>query len=476
VYPLSSDIYRNPPPSRSMTEESTGSGPSPGPSSDPGSGSSSPIGLPLPVIPTGLFPIAPADMHKLWLQLAMNMGMGGVPPGFPLAGAAPTPMGAVPAGLAPGAPLVPRPPSSSSDTISPGSSGNVAADQVSKRCEQLEEAGDIDSLAKFLYALPREVAEEVAIQEPVLRARAIVYFHMGMFAEMKAILASHKFQIACHGKLQMMWQEAHYQEAEKARGRPLGPVDKYRVRKKFPMPRTIWDGEQKTHCFKERTRSLLREWYLKDPYPNPSKKKELASATGLTPMQVGNWFKNRRQRDRAAAAKNKSNVIGVELKKAGGSDGLSSDDEDDFDDSTTDSPSPHEDPSDLSHSLLASSLLGKRPSPSSLPFPSLLSQDGLPFNPMVFLMNMLPSNPGLLSLMPQLAAANAAAAAQSSPPAATRLPTPPSTPAGTGPKRSKLSIDEILNLKTTKEDRHSASPASASSSSVTDQSPTTSTS
>jgi hypothetical protein len=42
----------------------------------------------------------------------------------------------------------------------------------------------------------------------------------------------------------------------------LGPVDKYRVRKKYPLPRTIWDGEQKTHCFKERTRSLLREWYL----------------------------------------------------------------------------------------------------------------------------------------------------------------------------------------------------------------------
>lgn len=84
-----------------------------------------------------------------------------------------------------------------------------------------------------------------------------------------------------------------------------GPVDKYRVRKKFPLPRTIWDGEQKTHCFKERTRSLLREWYLQDPYPNPTKKRELAQATGLTPTQVGNWFKNRRQRDRAAAAKHR---------------------------------------------------------------------------------------------------------------------------------------------------------------------------
>lgn len=33
---------------------------------------------------------------------------------------------------------------------------------------------------------------------------------------------------------------AHYVEAEKLRGRPLGAVGKYRVRRKFPLPRTIW--------------------------------------------------------------------------------------------------------------------------------------------------------------------------------------------------------------------------------------------
>ena len=56
-------------------------------------------------------------------------------------------------------------------------------------------------------------------------------------------------------------------------------VDKYRVRKKYPFPNTIWDGEQKSHCFKERTRSILREAYLKNPYPNPAKKRELGSLT-----------------------------------------------------------------------------------------------------------------------------------------------------------------------------------------------------
>ncbi|KAG7228525.1 hypothetical protein INR49_007699 [Caranx melampygus] len=185
---------------------------------------------------------------------------------------------------------------------------NFSPEQVASVCETLEETGDIERLGRFLWSLPVApgACEAINKHESILRARAVVAFHTGNFRDLYHILENHKFTKDSHGKLQAMWLEAHYQEAEKLRGRPLGPVDKYRVRKKFPLPRTIWDGEQKTHCFKERTRSLLREWYLQDPYPNPSKKRELAQATGLTPTQVGNWFKNRRQRDRAAAAKNSS--------------------------------------------------------------------------------------------------------------------------------------------------------------------------
>ncbi|XP_009331030.1 PREDICTED: homeobox protein SIX6 [Pygoscelis adeliae] len=196
---------------------------------------------------------------------------------------------------------------------------NFSPQQVAGVCETLEESGDIERLGRFLWSLPVAPAacEALNKNESVLRARAIVAFHTGNYRELYHILENHKFTKESHAKLQALWLEAHYQEAEKLRGRPLGPVDKYRVRKKFPLPRTIWDGEQKTHCFKERTRHLLREWYLQDPYPNPSKKRELAQATGLTPTQVGNWFKNRRQRDRTVTGTGQVAGGGVNISTKG---------------------------------------------------------------------------------------------------------------------------------------------------------------
>jgi len=252
--------------------------------------------------------------QQIHFPQALRMALG-LPPGHSPSGLPPPPPssgggnsgsssgGTAGLGGGGGSPLLPNPmlAAASLPTL------NFSVGQVAAVCETLEESGDIERLARFLWSLPvaHPNIAELGKSESVLRARAIVSYHSGNFRDLYHILETHKFGKGSHAKLQAMWLEAHYQEAEKLRGRPLGPVDKYRVRKKFPLPRTIWDGEQKTHCFKERTRSLLREWYLQDPYPNPTKKRELAQATGLTPTQVGNWFKNRRQRDRAAAAKNR---------------------------------------------------------------------------------------------------------------------------------------------------------------------------
>ena len=82
------------------------------------------------------------------------------------------------------------------------------------------------------------------------------------------------------------------------RNRPLGAVDKYRLRRKFPLPKTIWDGEETIYCFKEKSRAALKDCYRINRYPTPDEKRSLAKKTGLTLTQVSNWFKNRRQRDR----------------------------------------------------------------------------------------------------------------------------------------------------------------------------------
>ncbi|XP_070577545.1 homeobox protein six1-like [Ptychodera flava] len=174
-------------------------------------------------------------------------------------------------------------------------------EQVACVCEVLQQSGNIERLGRFLWSLP--ACEHLHKNESVLKAKAIVAFHRGNFRELYKILESNNFSPQNHAKLQALWLKAHYIEAEKLRGRPLGAVGKYRVRRKFPLPRTIWDGEETSYCFKEKSRGVLREWYAHNPYPSPREKRELAEGTGLTTTQVSNWFKNRRQRDRAAEAK-----------------------------------------------------------------------------------------------------------------------------------------------------------------------------
>lgn len=88
------------------------------------------------------------------------------------------------------------------------------------------------------------------MNESVLKAKAVVAFHRGHFKELYHLLEHHQFSPQNHAKLQNLWLKAHYVEAEKLRGRPLGAVGKYRVRRKFPLPHTIWDGEETSYCFK----------------------------------------------------------------------------------------------------------------------------------------------------------------------------------------------------------------------------------
>ncbi|XP_062857418.1 homeobox protein SIX4b isoform X1 [Trichomycterus rosablanca] len=169
-------------------------------------------------------------------------------------------------------------------------------EQVACVCEALLQGGNVERLARFLWSLPQ--SELLRGNESILKAQAIVAFHQARYQELYVILENHNFSPCNHSSLQDMWYKARYTEAEKARGRPLGAVDKYRLRRKYPLPRTIWDGEETVYCFKERSRNALKDMYKRNRYPSPAEKRNLAKITGLSLTQVSNWFKNRRQRDR----------------------------------------------------------------------------------------------------------------------------------------------------------------------------------
>ncbi|CAM6001378.1 unnamed protein product, partial [Sphagnum balticum] len=95
-----------------------------------------------------------------------------------------------------------------------------------------------------------------------------------------------------------LWFSAHYAQVQARRLKPLGAVEKYRLRKKYPPPFTIWDGQETVYSFKENSRKALRQHYRANKYPSADEKKTIAVRTGLTFVQVSNWFKNRRQRDK----------------------------------------------------------------------------------------------------------------------------------------------------------------------------------
>lgn len=86
----------------------------------------------------------------------------------------------------------------------------------------LQQAGSVERLARFLWSLPE--CARLRKNESVLKAQAVVAFHHGNFKELYQILESNTFSSHNHNKLQLLWLKAHYIEAERLRGRPLGAV------------------------------------------------------------------------------------------------------------------------------------------------------------------------------------------------------------------------------------------------------------
>ncbi|KAH8860983.1 Protein sine oculis [Schistosoma japonicum] len=136
-------------------------------------------------------------------------------------------------------------------------------------------------------------------RESIIKALAIVAYEDENYAFVYKLLEYNHFSEMHQPVLQQLWYNTHYAEVQKSRDRPLTAVDKYRIRRKYPLPTTIWDGEETVYCFKQNVRRQLTEYYQRNKYPNSDEKYKLSIKTGLTITQISNWFKNHRQRDKS---------------------------------------------------------------------------------------------------------------------------------------------------------------------------------
>ncbi|ESO09868.1 hypothetical protein HELRODRAFT_143898, partial [Helobdella robusta] len=171
-------------------------------------------------------------------------------------------------------------------------------EQIDCICSALIQKQDYSTLDQFLQSHYSSSNVWKNVSEEVLKAKATLAYHQQHFRKLFEILTCKTFHHSSHNYLQHLWYQAHYAEAQRIRGRPLGAVDKYRLRKKYPLPKTIWDGEETVYCFKEKSRHTLKVSFKNNRYPSLEEKKFLTKKTGLTLTQVSNWFKNRRQRNK----------------------------------------------------------------------------------------------------------------------------------------------------------------------------------
>ncbi|KRZ11069.1 Homeobox protein SIX5 [Trichinella zimbabwensis] len=164
-------------------------------------------------------------------------------------------------------------------------------------CETLCQAKDYPSICRlFDYLYPNEYLHST--HPSLMRARLLYLLMKCRFKEIYDLLSSSVFDSRYHEELQEIWWQAHYAELEQARCKPLGAVEKYRLRKKHPPPSTIWDGQETIYSFKENSRKQLKAFYKENKYPSAEEKRVIAEKSGLNFLQVSNWFKNRRQREK----------------------------------------------------------------------------------------------------------------------------------------------------------------------------------
>lgn len=98
-------------------------------------------------------------------------------------------------------------PSVNNSSLGSGGNGSLPSfgftqEQVACVCEVLQQSGNIERLARFLWSLP--ACDQLHKNESVLKAKAVVAFHRANFKELYKLLETHPFSPHNHPKLQVI--------------------------------------------------------------------------------------------------------------------------------------------------------------------------------------------------------------------------------------------------------------------------------
>lgn len=187
---------------------------------------------------------------------------------------------------------------------------NYNVEQMEMIASSLFQARDGERLVAFfneLKALYGMHSLEQFRSEAIVVAYTYALYHSNDFERLFNLLSTRPFQPRYYTDLQDIWHFARYKESQLKRGKELNPVEKYRLRRKFPPPKTIWDGEETVYSFKDSARKYLKKYFQQESqYPNQEQKRTISKATGLKIVQISNWFKNRRQRAKTEDSSDRS--------------------------------------------------------------------------------------------------------------------------------------------------------------------------
>ncbi|KAF7635260.1 Homeobox domain-containing protein, partial [Meloidogyne graminicola] len=90
----------------------------------------------------------------------------------------------------------------------------------------------------------------------ILKSYLFTLYCTRQFEEFTKVIEKNSFERSHHQDLVNLWYLAKYDQEECIKVKKLVPVDKYRIRKKFPPPNSIWDGDELIYSFRKGVREV----------------------------------------------------------------------------------------------------------------------------------------------------------------------------------------------------------------------------